>query len=302
MITILIDPGLFEISPDMNNDDQQEHFTLLDNTISFVSNCIDAAIDEYNGAPYLYYYDATPAYREAPITESRYIRSRYGKIRKEIQKMLRNGTIIKLEDSVRLDCPLDFEDNTVTERPFIQYLHQKLFFQRSECSLLLLLSSKNRKHSPKVSISSDKESADIASVYDPAIDCSGIIAEYIKEGPNQHDMFPRSVSCSSLNSAFLAEVTPQRLSDAEKKSYFKKYGNEVASRNGYEKKPDLSRKNPKYSVFVHPHQEYYLSIDLEHGGLEVFKYQGNDPPHLGEYDYSCQFQKDAEPETHKIIV
>ena len=33
MTTILIDPGLFEISPDMNDDDQQEHVELLANTI-----------------------------------------------------------------------------------------------------------------------------------------------------------------------------------------------------------------------------------------------------------------------------
>ena len=302
MTTLLIDPRLFEISPDMDDDNQLEHFTLLDSTISFVSTCMDAALDEYNGAPYMYYYDSTPTYREAPITESRYIRSRYGRIRKEIQKMLRNGMTVELTEEGMVECTLDFEDNTVTEKSFKLYLYEKLFCDCSEYSLLLLLSDKNSQHSPKVSMSSDRGSKDIVSVHNPAVDCNGIIAKYLSANTNQHEIFPQRTSCMSLNSAFLSEVSPQRLSDAEKRPYFIKYGNEVASRNGYEKKPDISRKNPRYSVFVHPHQEYYLSIDLEHGGLEVFRYQGSYPPHQGECDYSCKFVKDAEPETHKIIV
>lgn len=302
MTTILIDPGLFEISPEMNDDDQQEHFTILADTIFFASKCIDSALDEYNGAPYKYYYDSSPMWREAPITESKYVRDRYGMIRKEIQRMLRKGTVVEFSENTQVDCPMYFEKDTVTEAAFKYYLHQKFFCEKSEHPGLLMLSAKNSNCSPKISISFSGKIVDITAVHNPAIDCSEIVADFLVQSPDQHDRFPQSDSCSLLNDAFLSEVSLQRLSDAEKKTYFKKYGNEVASRNGYEKKPDLSRKNPRYSVFVHPHQEYYLSIDLEHGGLEIFQYQGSDPPHLGEYDFSCQFKKGAQPETHKIIV
>lgn len=302
MTTILIDPGLFEISPDMNDDDQQEHVELLANTILFASKYIDSALDEYNGAPYMYYYDSSPMWRDAPITESKYVRDRYSMLRKEIQRMLRKGTVVVFTENTQVDCPLYFEKDTVTEAAFKGYLNEKLFCEKTEHPGLLMLSSKNSNCSPKISISSGCKTVAITAVHNPAIDCSEIVAGFLVQSPDQHDMFPQSNSCSSLNAAFLSEVSPKRMSEAEKKTYFKKYGNEVASRNGYEKKPDLSRKNPRYSVFVHPHQEYYLSIDLEHGGLEVFRYQGSDPPHLGEYDFSCQFKKGAQPETHKITV
>ena len=88
----------------------------------------------------------------------------------------------------------------------------------------------------------------------------------------------------------------------EKKAIYITFGTEVALRNNYHSKPDISRKNPSYVVFVHSLGKYYLSIDKEHGALEVFKNQGKHPLHLGEYDFSCSLNKGPEPETHKLVV
>ena len=88
----------------------------------------------------------------------------------------------------------------------------------------------------------------------------------------------------------------------EKKAIYITFGTEVAHRNNYHSKPDISRKNPSYVVFVHSLGKYYLSIDKEHGALEVFKNQGKHPLHLGEYDFSCSLNKGPEPETHKLVV
>ena len=88
----------------------------------------------------------------------------------------------------------------------------------------------------------------------------------------------------------------------EKKAIYITVGTEAAHRNNYHRKPDISRKNPSYEVFVHNLGRYYLSIDKEHGALEVFKAQGKHPLHLGEYSFSCVLNKGPEPETHKLVV
>lgn len=43
-----------------------------------------------------------------------------------------------------------------------------------------------------------------------------------------------------------------------------------------------------------------ISIDQEHGGIELFMKTGSGYEHLGEYDYSGNKTKDAQPENHKL--
>ena len=59
MNRLILDPSLFEISEDANFDVQLEHFHFLAETIDFVASFVNGALDEYNGAPYSYYFEET---------------------------------------------------------------------------------------------------------------------------------------------------------------------------------------------------------------------------------------------------
>lgn len=101
------------------------------------------------------------------------------------------------------------------------------------------------------------------------------------------------------------------LSVTEKKEYFFTYGNITAVRNGYEYDDRLSKLNSrimktrrdvyvKYSSSHRP--KYYLSVDTEHGGLELFKHGRNNPVHKGEYNFSCIPNQDPKPLTHPLYI
>lgn len=71
MNKLILDPGLFEISENLNCNEQMEHFHYLAETIDFISDFVDGAIDSYNGAPYSYYLEEQEdreEYHDPPIT------------------------------------------------------------------------------------------------------------------------------------------------------------------------------------------------------------------------------------------
>ena len=299
MTRLIIDPSLFEVSEEMSKEDQLDHFMFLKESIDYVSNFFDACLDTYDGAPYCY--NSQEALYVPPITTSFYVRNKYSEIRKKIQKMAEKGRNVDLPDKAVCECIIRFEPNSSCVTEFKKYLYYVLC---SNCidETLLLLSQKNRDLMPTITVCDEENLYNLASVYNPATNCTGIVSKYLKLCVDEKNVFPQSDACYKLNDCFLEEKLKQGQNIDEWRHLYTIFGTEVAKRNNYIRKPDLSRKNPNYEVYVHKIGLYYLSIDMEHGGLEIFKNRGKNPPHLGEFDFSCTFKKEPNPETHRLIV
>ena len=299
MTKLIIDPGLFEVPEKTSLNDQLEHFMFLKDSIDFVSDFFQVSLDEYDGAPYSCNSQSHPY--APPITKSLIIRNRYSEISKKILKLVSRGEWIELQDKSIDDCSLEFVDNTAAEIQFKQYLYY-IFCADIQEKSLLLLSQKNCNCVPSTSFRANESTYNLSTVYSPAEDCSGIVSKYFKQSTEVDSIFPQLATCFRLNDKFKEALIENEKTVSERIPIYIKFGTEVACRNNYLAKPDISRKNPSYEVFVHKLGTFYLSIDVEHGALEVFKDHGKHPLHLGEYDFSCIQNKGAEPETHKLIV
>ena len=299
MNKLIIDPCLFEIPADMSKEDQFEHFMFLKNCIDFVADYFDINLDSYDGAPYSYNSDSPPY--APPITQSHVVRNRYSEVSKKIQKMVSLGDFVELTEQQIDDCSLQFEKESAAEMKFKQYLFC-IIGSDIYRNAIILLSQKNKSCVPTVTACIDDDGFNCASLYNPAEDCSGTISDYFKSNAYHDAMFPYGMTCYKLNDCFKEVIAEKGKTSGELEAIYIKFGTEVASRNKYQRKADISRKNPRYEVFVHNQGRFFLSIDKEHGGLEMFKSHGKHPDHLGEYNFSCIQTKEADPETHKLIV
>ena len=89
----------------------------------------------------------------------------------------------------------------------------------------------------------------------------------------------------------------------EKNALFEKVGTAVAKYNEYQKDRYLSKLNTTCNkrriVFKKiKGKKFYLSLDLESGGFEVFD---NRYKHLGQFNFSCRKVKEAAQLTHKLL-
>ena len=134
-------------------------------------------------------------------------------------------------------------------------------------------------------------------IYTPEVDCSGQLS-IVFPSSNQDDIFPNYSLCMDLNTEYQIN---KRYED--RISYTKEIGAEVASRNGYTYDNNLSTLNSQKQKSIRcvfkkfNKTAFYLSLDFESGGFEVFDYKGT---HLGQYSFSGQKVKPAAPRTHKL--
>ena len=299
-----MDPNLFDFSCDLTQEEQMEQLILLISSLSFVNDFCDVSVDQYSGASHMQvFYEMNGGFlAESELGKSREVRVAWWQIIKQIQKMLLNGNNIELEDTAITGCPLRFLNSDKYEFPFLKYLYCVLFGESKCESNMLLLSKSNKSCSPTATFFWGGASKSIDAVFDPSIDCNGIVAKYLISNELENEMFPYSCSCEKLNEAFLNECRSNHLDNGQKRAIYYQYGSETASRNRYIRHAYLSRKNPHYIVFAHKNNKFYFSIDMEHGGIEIFRNQGKSPPHLGEYDFSCTLQKEADPTTHRLNI
>lgn len=296
MNKLILDPGLFEISENLNCNEQMEHFHYLAETIDFISDFVD-------GAPYSYYLEEQEdreEYHDPPITRSLIIKNKYVNIKKKLLRFLKEGQMIDLGESAISDCSMQFESNSITTNAFKKYLYYLLIQTSSGSPFLLLLSKVNERLTPTVRVPFDNTTKIIPSISNPVSDCHQIIGPFLKSCRDGNDLFPQKSACHQLNDCFLYQTRGLELS--QRRAIGIEYGRETASRNQYKQNSSLSRKNTQYIVYVHENGQYFLSIDLEHGGLEMFARQGTHAQHLGEYDYSGGLSKEAQPQTHRLIL
>lgn len=300
MTKIILDPGMFEIDINISKKEQLNHYFYLLESIKFISTYFDATLDQYNGAPYIYFYSDTISYQAPPVTASHTIKDNYVEIKKYIQKLIKKGEVVELGNDIIQQCDLNFVPNSMLEDAFKKYLWAAINSKNlSVENTIILLSHDNIMFAPKVAINTGTSIIYFAAFGSPAIDCNNIVGTHLEYTVDEHEKFPYCEACAELNTAFLAEIDNPT---SNKKQLYIKFGKETAHRNGYIEDISISKKNPHHYVFVRLKEKYYISIDEEHGGLELFCGNGNSPTHQGEYDFSCCFKKEADPSTHKITI
>lgn len=127
--------------------------------------------------------------------------------------------------------------------------------------------------------------------------------------PNKNIIFPAIDICYGYEDL---RESALKSSSNDKISFFSEIGIEVAARNHYDydakltqlnknkAKKDKNGQSPKRKVFKSSNGElYYLSIDFENGGFEVFN---KNAKYLGQYRFSGIFEKESDPKNHKLYL
>lgn len=102
---------------------------------------------------------------------------------------------------------------------------------------------------------------------------------------------------------FKNKIENEKLEQSKAIALYIEIGTLVAEYNCYTKDTTLSKKNStdkKIRIVFKKNigKEYYLSLDVESGGFEVFDHN---LIHLGQYNFNGERVKPATPKTHKLL-
>ena len=305
MFKIILDPNLFECDENSSPEYQVEHFKYLNECICFLSDYCLVTIDVYQGAPYFYSYNPFIA---PPITNSHYLKISYGKIKKKIQRIVCENfnkvEIYKSKGEISISG-VEFVNPTKCKDAFLKYLETQ-FNELENCILILGM----ERETGNIIIELNGQNAILQAINNPPSDCTNIVVKILRSSGKDSEPFPNIDACNLLNDSFKDEIKGEHLSDSEKIEIMLKYGGEFASRNHYEKNAQLTRNNPKRTVFENKTNRCAISIDREHGGIELFMKRNHSRKfkngkkssyvHKGEYSFSGDKIKSAEPYNHII--
>lgn len=291
MYKIILDPKLFECAPGSDELYQMSHFQFLSSCVNFINNYCDIILDLYDGAPYCCSYNP---YSPPPITNSHYLRIKYNIVQKQIQSIInKRKSIIHVTESdmnTEIDS-MNFINNSQCKTAFLNYLGKII----DDSSDLIILLGKDETVK-QVRVQRNESERIIPTITNPQYDCSNQVVNFLLPPKNESDLFPNKVACSELNNSFTNELHDAHLSATDNIGIIKKYGFEFALRNLYIKNDKLTRSNKNYTVFLHRLEKFAISLDQEHGGIEVFKKIGKTVKykkgressfvHMGEYSFS----------------
>ncbi|URN84831.1 hypothetical protein [Acetobacterium wieringae] len=213
-----------------------------------------------------------------------------------IQKMLVNE-YIDLEEYTPAFLPEEFcmpaTDSSVAFRCYLNYLIGK--------DAVLFIGDKNFQIPRPVQISSDRLTTIKTSTF-VEIEISNLLLPYLKNDLDNDCIFPRKEFCANYNTYVKTRIKDEKLSVDEQKALFIDIGNIVATYNGYVKDKRLNKSNKSSDKLRYIYKKefgrvFYLSIDVESGGFEVFDHKFE---HLGQYNFSCELSKSAEPLHHTL--
>lgn len=130
--------------------------------------------------------------------------------------------------------------------------------------------------------------------------------------PDKNTIFPAKDICCYGYEELKKLAIKSFHGDTDKMSKFENIGTEVAYRNHYHydnkltqlnkrrAKKDKNGNEPKRKIFVSDAGElFYLSIDFENGGFEVFDKKAK---YLGQYRFNCSFEKKSDPKNHILYL
>lgn len=272
--------------------DEFQHFAQLSEFIQNLYSFTDLKFQIYKKAPYDGYKMEIPIYRQYSNLNNLVTVTIYG----TIQKML-SDEYIDLDNVPAATLPGSFrigsDPISIAFRSYLNYL--------SGCDALLFIGEDNCAVPRPIEVQGETTYCINTSTY-LFLELSNILLPYLKNVDDVDAIFPRALFCSKYNDYVLQTISDNHLDQAGKNAIFESIGGVVAGYNLYTKNNRLSRMNSTndrrrivYEKSIG--KKYFLSLDLESGGFEVFdrRYQ-----HLGQFSFSGDQDKPADPRNHKL--
>lgn len=284
------------LSPCVLNDtstDKMAHCQRIAHLVKSLSQNTKLKFQNYEKSPYSSYRMLIPYYKDDMML-NQYIASN---IYACIRKML-DDEYVDLDGVEQAELPAGFyEEQTEIEEKFSAYLN----YLKTKDSVVFV-GKRNFGYSSGLEIQADGERFTLKVSTYVCVEKTDVLNPYLKEPEDNDAIFPRETFCCGYNEYVLREVEEKRMTENEQQALFEEIGSVVAMYNLYKKNDRLSRINTtdtaKRVVFEKIiGKKYYLSLDLESGGFEVFDKNYH---HLGQYDFSGKQVKKAEPQNHKL--
>lgn len=287
---LMLSPCLLVIENSADDYTQMQHFSNLSVVIDFITKYLQdsAEFDYYENAPYENYQISPPDYGKGSV-----LNGLACTLFQKVQKMLSGNFVdLKIDESASL-----ISNYALPAHPYTQtYLRYASYVLTRGFKGLIFLGMDNYDLVPSVRFINGN------------IDAIGNLETDIYSSLNSllpfddDPIFPRSHVCKNAN--HVVRNKSKGLTSQEKRALYIKYGTIVAERNLYKYDSRLSLLNTKRQrnerkVFTQESGNYYLSIDFESGGFELFD---KHLVHLGQYNFSCQKVKDNSPSDHKLFV
>lgn len=289
----ILSPCLFYTNDMDNFEKKQTHALKLGELINYLRKHFDLEIEEYRKAPYSGYCMNIPKYNNYALDN--YIMTNVFSV---IQKMIKKDKYIDLESVEPVKCitPMMLEDDNFTEA-FFSYLNHSRNLEKK----VLFIGEQNQVNNSPFHFRYE-ENFEIAASKEFFIELTPVLTDFLKNEFEWDSIFPRKDACQKYNKYVLAEKK-KGLEESEKIALYDKVGKIVALYNGYIRDDRLCKINSssikKRTVFKKQKGKvFYLSIDIESGGFEVFDSAYR---HLGQFDFSGNKVKDSESLNHKLF-
>lgn len=287
----VLSPCLLYIKSDATSEDKYKHYWQLEEFFERLAEHTSLKFQFYENAPYMGYKMKIPEYREATLNN--YVMTNiYSKIIKMSDKNCVDLSHFKAAKQPKNFLLPDDEISTA----FLSYINYL-----SDKDAILFIGEKNfNVPRPIEFIGQNKFTINTSTFI--IIEKTNILLEYLKDEVDYDDIFPQKLFCAHYNDYVKNKIKKAAMDQSEKIALFLDIGNTVALYNYYEKDNNLIKINnsdtKKRIIYKKTKGRlFYLSIDIESGGFEVFD---SNYKHLGQYDFSGKKVKKAEPRSHKL--
>lgn len=267
---------------------------LLNDTLNFIVNHLDASLDEYDEA----FYNENRLFMPPIMETTAYLQ--YMSITENIYKLKANGENIILDSRNNTFTlkSVDFHiSNNQEFQILIDYIHQ-LNENRSTEDILLFYGSLNDDYDePLLELLINNIPFSIPVVGNPLMDESGNFNTYLKDITNETELFKYKSICTQL----VDEMNRQISNGQRNGSLYKKYGEIVALRNKFSIYTPKKPYDKDTSYFISNNKHDIISIDLKHGHFEVFD-NTNQKLWVAKYDmYGNEIDRPTNPKILKSL-
>lgn len=278
---------------DAQGKDERVHYNELAALLENLYRFTDLQFQIYKKAPFDGYKMEIPIYTQFSHLNNLVAVNIYGKI----QKML-SGDYVDLDGYPPAKLPDSFcirtDSLSIAFCSYLSYLEGK--------EAVLFIGEANSSVPRPVEVCANNTFRIDTSTY-LWLELSDVLLPYLKDNVNCDEIFPRALFCSKYNEYVIKTINEGCMDQSGKNALFESVGATVAAYNMYTKNTRLSKlnttRNKKRIVYEkQAGKKYYLSLDLESGGFEVFDRSYR---HLGQFSFSCNKVRPEDPENHKLI-
>lgn len=268
---------------------------LLNDTLKFIVDYLDASLDDYEEA----FYNDNRLYMPPIMETTAYLQ--YMSIIENIYKLKTNGTeiILNLHNTNYVLQNPEFQiSNSKEFQILIDYLYQ-LYNENCDEDIIMFFGETNDKYTDFfLNILINNINFSIPVVGNPFLDKTGNFDKYIKEIIDDFDEpFKYKQICCQLAD----EMNQKVLTGQRNGSLYKKYGEIIALRNKFSIYHPQEPYDEDTIYFISYDKYHIISIDLKHGHYEVFD-NTNKKLWIAKYDiYGKEIDRPTDPKKLKSI-